>query len=255
LLSLLQAGQTYEYLYDGKGNVSAVIDENQAIVASYRYDAFGVLLSESGSLNQPMRFSTKYYDADTGLSDYGYRFYVASVGRWLNRDPIGENGGVNLYGFVGNNALNFVDPYGLDAIYINYDYYPVTTPVGKIPLGHGGVVALNSKTGTTKYYEFGRYDEEKKGIVRSRSIPNVVIGEDGLPTEKSLNNLYDYLSKKFGKNSNVTPTYYSDSDFQGTINFAEAFKKEHPDYSLLSNNCKTFGKNAATACKKGLLCK
>ncbi|MCK5356108.1 MAG: RHS repeat protein, partial [Methyloprofundus sp.] len=112
LLSLQQNGQNYEYLYDGKGNVSAVIDSSKAVVASYRYDAFGVLLAVSGSLDQPIRFSTKYYDADTGLSDYGYRFYIAATGRWLNRDPIEETGGVNLYGFVGNSSINFIDPYG-----------------------------------------------------------------------------------------------------------------------------------------------
>jgi len=46
---------------------------------------------------------------------YLYRFYDAENGRWVNRDPIGERGGVNLYGFVANNSVNWVDPFGLSA--------------------------------------------------------------------------------------------------------------------------------------------
>jgi RHS repeat-associated protein len=63
-------------------------------------------------LSQPMQFSTNPYDDKTGLSYYGYRFYVPSLGRWLTRDPIGEAGGINLYGFVGNNPVIFIDANG-----------------------------------------------------------------------------------------------------------------------------------------------
>jgi insecticidal toxin complex protein TccC len=44
---------------------------------------------------------------------YGFRFYDPGLQRWINRDPIGEMGGLNLYGFVGNSPLIYVDPYGL----------------------------------------------------------------------------------------------------------------------------------------------
>lgn len=50
----------------------------------------------------------------SGLSHYGYRYYDPITGRWPSRDPIGERGGVNLYGFVGNNVLNRWDYLGLD---------------------------------------------------------------------------------------------------------------------------------------------
>ena len=156
-----------------------------------------------------------------------------------------------------NNPVNVIDPLGLDAIYINYDYYPVSTPIGKLPLGHGAVVAVDPSTGTTKYYEFGRYGDPK-GVVRGApdiKIPNVVIGKDGLPTQESLNHLYDFLSHNFGHDVQVSATYYPDSDYQGTIDFAERFKKNHPDYDLLTNNCKTFGRAAATACQEGSPCK
>jgi RHS repeat-associated protein len=112
LLNLRQGGQEYSYLYDGKGNVTALIDSAQSVVATYTYDTFGNLMSKTGSLNQPFQFSTKPYDEKTGLSYYGYRFYSPAIGRWINRDPLGEEGGINLYGFVGGNPVTFKDPNG-----------------------------------------------------------------------------------------------------------------------------------------------
>jgi RHS repeat-associated protein len=112
LLNLNQGGQNYAYLYDGKGNVEAVLDGSQAVVAAYRYGPFGKLLAKTGSLEQPFGFSTKRYDAQNGLIEYGFRRYAPAIGRWTTRDPLGEAGGINLYAFVGNNPVNWVDPNG-----------------------------------------------------------------------------------------------------------------------------------------------
>jgi RHS repeat-associated protein len=112
LLSLKQNGSYYSYLYDGKGNVTAILDDSQNVVSSYRYDVFGNII-EKLRLDQPFKFSTKRHDESTGLSYYGYRFYNPAIGRWITRDPLGEAGGINLYGFVGNNPINRVDLLGL----------------------------------------------------------------------------------------------------------------------------------------------
>ncbi|MEW6296042.1 MAG: RHS repeat-associated core domain-containing protein [Candidatus Diapherotrites archaeon] len=113
LLDLNQGGSHYSYLYDGKGNVTALLDENANVAATYAYGPFGEPRVPSNYLSQPMQFSTKPYDENTGLSYYGYRFYVPALGRWLTRDPLGEEGGINLYGFAENNPINWVDPFGL----------------------------------------------------------------------------------------------------------------------------------------------
>lgn len=112
LLDLAQAGQSYSYINEGNGNVSALLDATQTPVASYAYDPFGVLISSSGTLNQPFQFATKRYDPYTGLIDFGLRQYLPSNGRWLSRDPIGEMGGLNLYTFTLNSPPNYVDPDG-----------------------------------------------------------------------------------------------------------------------------------------------
>jgi len=116
LLDLQQGGASgpqYSYLFDGKGNVTGLLDGVGQVAQTYQYDPFGVPKGASGSVSQPMQFSTKPYDDQTGLSYYyGYRFYVPSLGRWLTRDPIGEEGGINLYGFVNNDPMNWIDPDG-----------------------------------------------------------------------------------------------------------------------------------------------
>ena len=114
LLYLAIDGAAYVPLYDNNGNVTRYCDANGAVVASYAYDAFGRTIAQSGPLADVFRhrFSTKHLDSGTGLYYYGYRFYVPSLMRWLNRDPIREDGGVNLYGFCGNNALAYNDKDG-----------------------------------------------------------------------------------------------------------------------------------------------
>ncbi len=107
------AGQNYAYLYDGKGNVEAMLDNSESVVAAYRYDPFGKLLAKTGSLEQPFGFSTKRYNAPVGMVQYEARNYFPPIGRWDSRDPLGEAGGLNLYAFVGNNPVNWVDPWGL----------------------------------------------------------------------------------------------------------------------------------------------
>jgi RHS repeat-associated protein len=61
----------------------------------------------------PFRFSTKYQDDETDLLYYGYRYYNASTGRWLSRDPLDEDGSENLYGFAGNDSVDQSDYLGL----------------------------------------------------------------------------------------------------------------------------------------------
>ena len=74
---------------------------------------FGEVVKKTGTASGvPFGFSTKYQDDETGLLYYGYRYYQPGTGRWVNRDPINERGGRNLYGFVGNDLVDRSDYLG-----------------------------------------------------------------------------------------------------------------------------------------------
>lgn len=103
--------------FDGNGNLSALANASDgSLVAAYEYDPSGNTLRSSGSYahQNPFRFAGKYHDLETGLVYYGYRYYSPSLGRFINRDPLGEAGGINLMAHAGNDAINRWDILGLD---------------------------------------------------------------------------------------------------------------------------------------------
>jgi len=106
--------------YDGNGNVAAVVNSasSGSPAAVYEYSPFGETLqanvTDSDLGDNPFQFSTKYGDPETGLVYYGNRYYNPHFGRFINRDPIEEGGGLNLYGFVSNDPANSFDVLGDD---------------------------------------------------------------------------------------------------------------------------------------------
>jgi RHS repeat-associated protein len=103
------------YHADGNGNITYLESASQGLAASYRYDPFGNTLYSSGTLASAntYRFSSKEIHPNSGIYYYLYRFYDPNLQRWLNRDPLGEAGGLNLYAYCLNSPLNFYDPDGL----------------------------------------------------------------------------------------------------------------------------------------------
>src|SRR5574344_1919734 len=102
--------------YDLNGNVMGLVNAaNGNISAKYEYGPFGEVFCSVGDMAgvNPFQFSTKYTDNETDLVYYGYRYYSPALGRWLSRDPIEEQGGLNLYGFVNNDPVNSHDMLGL----------------------------------------------------------------------------------------------------------------------------------------------
>ena len=110
------------YAFDGNKNVSDVFYRmnSNGIGAHYDYAPFGGTTrthsDSSASFDivalNPFRFSSEYYDSELDLVYYNYRHYSPSLGRFLSRDPIEEQGGLNLYAFVGNAPEIFFDDKG-----------------------------------------------------------------------------------------------------------------------------------------------
>jgi RHS repeat-associated protein len=114
LLAEKQGANTFYPTYDGNGNVSEYLGDDGSTAAHFEYDPFGNTVVNTDTGNQfAYRFSTKPLNFSTGLYYYLYRWYDPVTGRWMSRDPIAERGGVNLYGFVGNDAIRRVDLLGL----------------------------------------------------------------------------------------------------------------------------------------------
>jgi RHS repeat-associated protein len=107
------ANTTHFTCYDGNGNVTALVNAaTGAESARYEYGPFAEPIRMTGVMARvnPIRFSTQYADDVTG--DTKYLFRDLRDGRWPNRDPIAEDGGLNIYAFVGNNPMKYVDPDG-----------------------------------------------------------------------------------------------------------------------------------------------
>jgi RHS repeat-associated protein len=121
LLAVKHHGRTtakiWSAINDANGNVSGWWDiAIQTLTAQMEYDPFGNLIHDStpeGLTISDVGFSSKLRDQEAGLGYYGFRYYAPDTGRWLNRDPIGERGGLNLYGMVGNDPVNKWDYLGL----------------------------------------------------------------------------------------------------------------------------------------------
>ena len=104
------------YTFDVQGNVAQRLDASGAVQGSYAFDAWGKRTTTDASPDPYCGYGGQwgyYTDSESGLTLCGHRYYDSNTGRWLTRDPIGYAGGINLYGYVGNNASNRTDPSGL----------------------------------------------------------------------------------------------------------------------------------------------
>ena len=103
------------YHCDHLGTPIALTDEQQNIVWAARLDPWGNIEQEFNphDIEQSIRLPGQHHDKETGLYYNRHRYYDPRIGSYVNQDPIGLNGGVNLYSYVGGNPLLFVDPEGL----------------------------------------------------------------------------------------------------------------------------------------------
>ena len=114
LLAVVKDTSTYIPAYDANGNIAEYVSTDGSIAAHREYDPFGGTVVATGDANAFCHwFSTKPWCPVTGLSEYQYRKYSHVLGRWLSRDPIGENGGVNVYVYAANNTQGETDCFGL----------------------------------------------------------------------------------------------------------------------------------------------
>lgn len=100
------------YHCDHLGTPRELTDAQGNVVWSARYKAWGRLLHVEGEIDQPLRFQGQYEDQETGLFYNRYRYYDPDASRYLNQDPAGLSGGMNLYSYAPNPTM-WIDPLGL----------------------------------------------------------------------------------------------------------------------------------------------
>ncbi len=127
-------GTALIYTRDHLGSVRELTDTQGQVRARYDYDPWGRVTKVAGDKDSPFLFTGHLWHAQTKLYLTLYRAYDSNLGRWTTRDPYAENGGLNLYGYVFNNPINLIDPFGLDGIY----YWPSRSPNGSY--GHVATV-------------------------------------------------------------------------------------------------------------------
>ena len=172
---------------------------------------------------------------------------ATALPRWTSVDPLaGKYPGISPYAYCAGNPINVVDPDGRDGVLVIFPDYTITVQDKHYNyLGHAGVLLIDPDSGFTRYFEYGRYDSENKGEVRTYPIPNVVIDENGLPTPESLNRVLRMVSEISGQNGRIEGAYIKSRRFKAMLEYAENREKENSDpkrfpYSIVFNNCVSF---------------
>ena len=125
LLAIIKPGESVYYFHnDHLGTPQVLTDDTQTIAWKAVYTPFGEAVPSIETVENPFRFPGQYYDQETGLHYNYFRYYNPQTGRYITPDPIGLEGGINLFAYVANNPINNIDPEGL---------FDIITPV---ELGH-----------------------------------------------------------------------------------------------------------------------
>ena len=170
---MIRGDVTFRIITDNHGSVRLVVNSDTGEVAQrLDYDAFGRVLRDTNPGLQPFGFQGGLYDPDTGLVEFGCRWYDAATGRWISKDPILLDGGWNVYAFCDNDPVNRIDPSGL------YSFWQWTSQVigavsGAVQIAGGIGMALTT------------------GISGAGFVAGVVVAANGLAAmTASIHNIY-----------------------------------------------------------------
>jgi RHS repeat-associated protein len=175
LLAFTVTSNNVEKVYlpvaDAMGNIHKIVDAATGeVVAEYGYDPYGKPVIEAfpnssipAFAHFPLRFQSKYYDTETGLYYFGYRYYDPASCKWLCRDPLQEQGGINLTAYCNGDPVNKLDPLGLDP-------YSVINETSNVSMSFAALFPTPER----KFY-ITKPDVRKTGYTVGRDIGNKLI--------------------------------------------------------------------------------
>jgi RHS repeat-associated protein len=148
----------YFYLRDHLGSIREMFTGGGTVVARYDYDPYGRSTTVLGTTPTDFNFTGLYRHSKSNLDLATYRAYDPDLGRWLSRDPLGEQGGMNLYGYVGNSVINYADPDGRNPVAGALIGFGLGGPVGAIiGAGIGTAVVLIGGAAIYDYIHNNQY--------------------------------------------------------------------------------------------------
>jgi RHS repeat-associated protein len=111
---MIKPGEAVYYFHnDHLGTPQVLTDDTQTNAWKAVYTPFGDAVPSIQAVDNPFRFPGQYYDQETGLHYNYFRYYNPQTGRYMTPDPIGLEGGINLFAYVRGNPINLIDPKGL----------------------------------------------------------------------------------------------------------------------------------------------
>ena len=154
-------GTTYYWYHnDHLGTPQKITDTSGTEKWSATYDSFGkATVSGTSTITNNLRFPGQYFDSETGLHYNWNRYYDSETGRYMRVDPIGE--GLNLYLYVQNNPLKYIDPRGLTTRSYQNDYsyqQPAYTPTQSVSVTSNNQLDLGVPGGGSLYAGMGMAD-------------------------------------------------------------------------------------------------
>ncbi|MDO4366209.1 MAG: RHS repeat-associated core domain-containing protein, partial [bacterium] len=208
LLAARVGAKAYATLTDTQGTVWGLVGGDGEIAARWTYDAWGNVLSEE--VTDPdlaafrYRFQGREYSAATGLVNFRARWYDPGTGRWLSKDPIRLQGGVNLYAFCSNSPVCVNDPFGEMRVpapgWHRSERDALNFPLPSSPPEPGsGWKELPESMSV--YHDNGKGKPERK-FIHPDGREAVYDGDtEGLITNQKYKGTYNYVNPPTGKNS------------------------------------------------------
>lgn len=164
-MSMTFCGAEYFYLKNAQGDVTGLVDSSGTQVVAYTYDAWGNILSTTGSMadslgyTNPLRYRGYFYDTETGLYYVSSRYYNPRIGRFINTDDVdllginGDFASLNLFAYCGNNPVSREDTNG--ECWISVGIMAVGGLIGAAISAVSSAVTQKALTGTVNWKSVG----------------------------------------------------------------------------------------------------
>ncbi|WP_133051130.1 RHS repeat-associated core domain-containing protein, partial [Ruminiclostridium hungatei] len=195
LLTRTAGSDTMNYMYNGHGDVTALLGEDGTVKGTYYYDAFGNIVEQTGNVNNNITYAGYQYDAETDLYYLNARYYDSKIARFLTQDTYtgdpNDPLSLNLYTYCHNEPVMYVDPTGNTAA--NLNDLALASGANKNDIKWNGKDQKTGKSSATVTVN---------GITKT-----IIVGENGTYIKDNRividNETFDKLFVNTQKNSNV----------------------------------------------------